>query len=98
MFSGAEQENVIFWINKTEKIDILSDLPTGNRAVRIAWNMISFQLQPQYEGTFYCGKNSTDKCAGVGPIAGMIASQLQCIYELPYQQLHHDYHDNVLHY
>ena len=71
--SDSHNRNVTFWINETETIDIINDLVTDNAAVKIAWNVVSFQLQPQYEGTFFCGENITgDKCAGIGPIAGNI--------------------------
>ena len=64
-------DNITFWINNTNKIDILHDLPAEYAAAKITMNMVSFQLQPQYEGTFYCGKNVMDeKNIGAGPFAG----------------------------
>ena len=55
--------NVSFWINKTEKIDILS--------IKISDNRIRFVLTPQYEGTFYCGERDGESSKGLGPIAGI---------------------------
>ena len=78
--SSVSPEIVQFWINATEKIDIL------RRAKRVSlkFNIISFLLVPQYEGMFYCGEIDGEQSNGLGPFASKIdayiASLLYIIY------------------
>ena len=65
-------QNFSFWINETEQIDILNGIPPEDIAVRMTEGAVFFHLQPQYEGTFYCGEIDGEKSNGVGPIAGII--------------------------
>ena len=64
---------VQFWINETEKIDIVS------KADRVSWryNIIAFDLEPQYEGTFYCGEADGEHSNGLGPFAGKLIMSRQ---------------------
>ena len=64
--------NVSFWINTAEKIDIQSI----DSSPKLFGNVIRFVLTPQYEGTFYCGERDGEKSEGLGPIAGITT---QCI-------------------
>ena len=54
----------------TEQIDILNGTAVKDAAVRVTESVVSFKLQPQYEGTFYCGEVDGEKSNGVGPMAG----------------------------
>ena len=85
-----EKQNLRFWINETEKIDIVNELPLEHAAVYMyvvqTVTVVSFVLRPKYEGTFYCGEKNGDRSNGVGPMAGKIAAPtsfvcgLVCIY------------------
>ena len=57
---------VQFWINETEKIDILTINPSVLRQV----NTVSFELLPRYEGEFYCGEIDGEHSDGLGPFVG----------------------------
>ena len=61
-------EGMHFWINETEQIDIAKTL---NGSVHEG-NVISFELVPQYEGTFFCGESDGEWSNGIGPFAGEI--------------------------
>lgn len=66
---SIDVSQVNFWINQTERIDI------SIRSERIFLsynNIIVFELEPQYEGTFYCGTDSGGQSNGLGPFAGKI--------------------------
>ena len=64
-----------YWINKTEQVDILNGIPSKYAAVRVSEGAVFFNIQPQYEGTFYCGEMDGEKSNGVGPLIGMKFSQ-----------------------
>lgn len=71
----SSAENASFWINETERIDILNGLQVKDAAARISTedvmtNAVSFVLRPQYEGTFYCGEIDGESSNGLGPMAG----------------------------
>ena len=63
---SIDATQVQFWINETEKINI-----TG-RAERVSWmyNIVAYKLEPQFEGTFYCGEIDGEQSNGLGPFAG----------------------------
>ena len=64
------QQNISFWINETEKIDIVYGIHPDHAAVYATPNLVSFILHPQYEGIFYCGEIYGNRSNGVGPMAG----------------------------
>ena len=66
----SAKQNLSFWINETESIDIVNELPLEHAAVYVTPSVVSFVLRPQYEGTFYCGKMDGNRSNGVGPMAG----------------------------
>ena len=59
-----------FWINETDRVYITADKSIGSRH-----SIISYILEPQNEGTFYCGEADGEHSNGVGPFAGMMMSQ-----------------------
>lgn len=75
--STAKKKDMHFWINKTDHIDIVHGIKSEDAAYRISHNVVSFKLQPKYEGTFYCGQvNGMFESAGIGPIAGTLMNQM----------------------
>ena len=52
-----------FWINDT-------DLDITNKSDRISSNIVAFDLEQRYEGTFYCGEIDGVHSDGLGPFAG----------------------------
>ena len=67
----SSSQNFSFWINATEQIDILNGIPPEDAAVRVTEWVVYFNLQPQYEGIFYCGEMNGVKSNGIGPLIGM---------------------------
>lgn len=64
-----DPHNVTFWINETEKIDILR---LGAERVSWVYNIVAFKLEPQDEGTFFCGDVEGEESNGLGPFAGKL--------------------------
>ena len=65
----SSSQNFSYWINETEQIDILNGIPYEDAAVRVTEG-VAFYMQPQYEGTLYCGEMNGEKSNGVGPLIG----------------------------